>query len=120
VPSSPEAYVRADAPPFFVAHGDRDTVVLVEDARVFVDRVRRSSSNPVVYAELPGAQHTFDLFDSIRFDTAVDAIEAFAAWVRSRDQTPAGGGRDRPEGGVRDAARSRSPARPSIRSRRRG
>jgi hypothetical protein len=26
-----------------------------------------------------------DLFNSIRFDTVVNAIEAFAAWVRSRD-----------------------------------
>jgi acetyl esterase/lipase len=57
-PSSPLAYLRADAPPFFVAHGDKDTLVLVEDARRFVQRLRRTSSNPVVYAELPGGQHT--------------------------------------------------------------
>jgi acetyl esterase/lipase len=84
-PSSPLAYVRSDAPPFFVAHGDQDTVVLVEDARRFVERLRSTSSNPVVYAELPGAQHAFDLFHSLRFETVVDAIEAFAAWVRSRE-----------------------------------
>jgi hypothetical protein len=42
-----------------------------------------TSSNPVVYAELPGAQHTFDLFHSLRFEAVVDAIEGFAAWVRS-------------------------------------
>jgi acetyl esterase/lipase len=71
-----------------VAHGDRDTVVLVEDARRFVRRLRSASSNPVVYAELPGAQHGFDLFHSIRFETVVDAVEAFAAWVRSRDKAP--------------------------------
>jgi hypothetical protein len=43
----------------------------------------------VVYAELPGAQHAFDLFHSLRFEAVVDAIEAFAAWVRS---TPVGRG----------------------------
>jgi acetyl esterase/lipase len=85
-PSSPLAYVRADAPPFFVAHGDKDTLVLVEDARRFVQRLRRISSNPVVYAELPGGQHTFDLFGSLRFEAVVDGIEAFAVWVRSRRQ----------------------------------
>jgi len=83
--SSPQAHVRADAPPFFIAHGDRDTLVLVDDARRFVDRVRSSSENPVVYAELPGAQHTFDLVHSLRFEAVVDAIEGFAAWVRARD-----------------------------------
>jgi hypothetical protein len=35
----------------------------------------------VVYAELPGGQHSFDLFHSIRFDTVVNGIEAFSAWV---------------------------------------
>ena len=84
--SSPLGHLRSDAPPFFVAHGDKDTVVLVEDARFFVEQLRNSSSGPVVYAELPGAQHTFDLFHSIRFESVVDAIEAFAAWVRSRDR----------------------------------
>jgi hypothetical protein len=36
-----------------------------------------------VYAELTGAQHSFDLFHSLRFEAVIDAIEAFAAWVRS-------------------------------------
>jgi hypothetical protein len=38
----------------------------------------------MVYAELPGGQHSFDLFHSIRFETVVDGIEAFTAWVISR------------------------------------
>jgi hypothetical protein len=38
----------------------------------------------VVYAELPGGQHSFDLFHSIRFDTVVGAIEGFAAWSCTR------------------------------------
>ena len=83
LPSSPLAYVERDAPPFFVAHGDRDSVVIVEDARRFVERLRSLSSQPVVYAELPGAQHGFDLFHSLRFEQVVDAVEAFTAWVRS-------------------------------------
>jgi acetyl esterase/lipase len=68
-------------PPWFVAHGDQDTLVVVDDARAFVEELRAASPNPVVYAELPGAQHGFDLFRSRRFDTVVDAIEAFAGWV---------------------------------------
>jgi acetyl esterase/lipase len=84
--SSPLAYDGTHAPPFFVAHGDKDTLLLVETARVFVERLRSASSNPVVYAELPGAQHGFDRFHSLRFEKVVDAIEAFAAWVRSREE----------------------------------
>ncbi|MGA8114391.1 MAG: alpha/beta hydrolase [Actinocatenispora sp.] len=92
-PSSPAAYVRPDAPSFLVVHGDRDTVALVEGARSFVDELRAVSTGPVVYAELPGAQHSFDLFHSLRFERVVDAVEAFAAWVCSRNEatrTPGG------------------------------
>jgi hypothetical protein len=58
--------------------------VLVEEVRGVVDGSRSTSGNPIVHAELPKAQHAFDLFHSIRFEKVVDAIEAFAAWVRSR------------------------------------
>jgi acetyl esterase/lipase len=83
-PSSRLPYATTNAPPCFVAHGDQDRFVIVEDARSFVEQLRATSPNPVVYAELPGAQHGFDLFRSRRFDTVVDAIEAFASHIRSR------------------------------------
>ena len=68
-----------------MAQGDHDTFTptFVEGARRFVASLRDSSANPVVYAELPGAQHAFDLFHSLRFEAVVDGIEAFAACVRS-------------------------------------
>ena len=83
--SSPLAYIRADAPPFFVAHGDRDMLVPVSTARDFVRRLRAVSTSSVVYAELPGAQHTFDLYRSIRFTHVVDGIEQFAGWTRTEE-----------------------------------
>ncbi|GII28141.1 alpha/beta hydrolase [Planotetraspora mira] len=81
--SSPMAYIRQDAPPFFIAHGDRDSIAPVDAARLFAGKLRGTSSAPVVYAELPGAQHAFDLFHSLRFEKVVDGVEAFAAWVLS-------------------------------------
>ena len=89
VPSSPRAYVRRDAPPFFVAHGDNDTFVPIAGAESFVEALRSVSMNPVVYARLPGAQHSFDLLQSVRFQHVIDGIETFTAWVRAR-RDPAG------------------------------
>jgi acetyl esterase/lipase len=83
-PSQRLPYATTYAPPCFVAHGDQDALVIVEDARGFVEQLRATSSNPVVYAELPGAGHGFDLFRSRRFDTVVDAIEAFTGHIRTR------------------------------------
>jgi hypothetical protein len=49
----------------------------------FVSHLRAGSRSPVVFAELPHGQHSFDLFHSLRFSAVVDGIEAFAAWVRT-------------------------------------
>ena len=68
-------------PPIFVVHGNLDTLVPVEDAREFIQRARKESKSPVVYAELPGGHHNFDLFHSIRSEAVIDGVEAFTAWV---------------------------------------
>jgi acetyl esterase/lipase len=93
LPSSPRAYIRRDAPPFFVAHGDHDSFVPVVQAQSFVDALRRVSMNPVVYAELPGAQHSFDLLHSVRFQHVIDGVETCTDWVRARRDRPARGAR---------------------------
>lgn len=89
LPSSPRAYVRPDAPPFFVAHGENDSFIAAAQAQSFVDRLRSISGNPVIYAQLPGAQHSFDLLHSVRFQHVIDGIEVFTGWVRT-GRDPAG------------------------------
>jgi hypothetical protein len=75
------SHVRAGVPPCFVVHGALDTLAPVEEARAFVALLRAASTEPVVYAELPGAHHAFDVFASIRSVQAVDRIERFATWA---------------------------------------
>ena len=82
--SSPLAYLHAKAPPFLIIHGTLDTLVLVEDARYFADELARASDQPVVYAELPGTQHNFDFFHSLRCHAVTDAVESFVTCVRAR------------------------------------
>ncbi len=79
VPSTPFALDAATAPPSFVAHGDNDTWTPVEAARRLAAKLRRESSSSVVYAELPGAQHGFDLWSSWRYSAVVAGVEAFVA-----------------------------------------
>jgi acetyl esterase/lipase len=81
--ASPTHRVHADAPPFCVLHGDRDTLVPVGDARRFVHELRAVSREPVVYAELAGAEHAFDILPSVRTARVVETIERFLATVRA-------------------------------------
>jgi acetyl esterase/lipase len=82
--ASPMSRVNADAPPFFVIHGSHDSLVPVAEAREFVRLLRATSKAPVAYAEIPTAQHAFEVFHSLRTQNVVEAVERFLAWVHSR------------------------------------
>src|SRR5947209_469900 len=82
--ASPITYVSPDAPPFFVLHGRNDSLIPVEQARAFSKRLREVSRQPVAYAELPFAQHAFDIFGSSRAAHAAVAVEQFLAEIYSR------------------------------------
>jgi acetyl esterase/lipase len=75
--ASPIARVRPDAPPFLVVHGSADTVIPVEQARAFVERLRATSRSCVGYLELPGAHHGFDLTDGARTGCAATVVGLF-------------------------------------------
>ena len=78
--ASPILRITPDAPDFFVIHGELDTLVAVDQARLFVTELHRTSQKSVVYAELPGAQHAFDVFHSIRSAHAVRAVDRYLTW----------------------------------------
>jgi acetyl esterase/lipase len=84
IAASPLDRISEKAPPFFVIHGERDTIVPVQEAREFVRRLREVSPNPVAYAELSGAQHAFDIFPSIRSAHVVRGVERFLEWTYLR------------------------------------
>lgn len=75
--ASPIDRVRADAPPFLVVHGDRDSLAPLADARLFAKQLEEASRAPVLYAELHGAQHAFDVFISLRSAAVVEGVERF-------------------------------------------
>ena len=79
--ASPVCRLSPDAPPFFVLHGRDDSVIPVGEAREFATALRAASKSPVAYAELPGAQHAFDVFGSPRARHSAAAIGFFLSWV---------------------------------------
>jgi acetyl esterase/lipase len=87
--ASPIHWVTADAPPTMVIHGTNDSLVPVEGARRMSEALRAVSKQPVVYAELPYAQHAFDIYASLRTRHTVRAVERFLAYVRAGYVNPA-------------------------------
>jgi acetyl esterase/lipase len=82
--ASPITHVCEEAPPFFVLHGTNDSLIPIEQARSFTARLNKVSRQPVVYAELPYAQHAFDIFGSARAAHAAVAVEQFLAEIYAK------------------------------------
>jgi acetyl esterase/lipase len=80
--ASPTYQVGPDAPPFMVLQGVNDVIARVAQARKFAEVLRKASRAPVVYAELPVAQHGFESISSTRTAHTVSAIERFLTWAR--------------------------------------
>ena len=85
---SPTHRVHPGAPPFMIFHGERDTLVPVEDARAFARALEATSNEPVLYVELPGSEHAFDLAPSLRCARVVEGIERFLRTVVSPAPDP--------------------------------
>jgi acetyl esterase/lipase len=79
--ASPIARISVAAPAFFVVHGRNDVLVPVASARVFVAALRAACDRTVAYAELPLAQHAFDVFWSPRTVHLAHAVERFTGAV---------------------------------------
>ncbi|OAV79011.1 alpha/beta hydrolase [Dietzia sp. 111N12-1] len=75
--SDPVRHAASGAPPVAIIHGTHDTYTPVKGSRRLVRHLRAGSPNPVVYAELPGAQHGFDAVRSRRYLAVVDAVSRF-------------------------------------------
>ncbi len=81
--ASPLHHVSPDAPPFFVIHGTHDSLLDIADARAFTARLREISRAPVVFAELEGAQHAFELFHSPRTHHVIRGVHRFLGTLYS-------------------------------------
>ncbi|HEX6116461.1 MAG TPA: alpha/beta hydrolase [Solirubrobacterales bacterium] len=100
--ASPTHRVHPGAPPFLVVHGDADSLTSPEDARRFVAALREATDSPVLFAEMHGGQHAFDLVPSFRTAPVIEAIERFLHTVRTRGDRLTEGAEDEYEAALAD------------------
>lgn len=95
---SPRHRIHAGAPPFFIIHGSSDSLVPVDGGREFAKQLRATSDAPVLYAEMRGGQHAFDVFPSVRTVRIIRAIERFLAVTYTQHAEAARAGSEEPAG----------------------
>lgn len=75
--ASPLYWVHKDAPPFLIIHGEADTLVPVQESRVLYEALKGTSNQAVSYAELPDAQHAFEIAISLRTQIVVNHLTLY-------------------------------------------
>jgi len=78
---SPVTLVRPGLVPFLVVQGSGDNLVPCRQTRAFVERLRAQPGQEVIYLELPGAPHAFEVFHSLRAEAAASAVHRFCSSV---------------------------------------
>lgn len=81
--ASPIAQIHPAAPPFMLLHGALDSLAAVAEGRVFSKKLREVSQSPVVYVEMPGAEHGWDGVRSLRTEHTIDGVHRFLEWTRA-------------------------------------
>lgn len=81
--ASPMHRIEADVPEFLVVHGEIDTLAQIKQARAFVERLREVSPGSVTYLELPGTQHAFEVFGSVRARHVIRGVGRWLEWHRA-------------------------------------
>jgi len=89
--ASPITKVRPDAPPFFILHGEDDSIIPVGEGREFAEALSQKSDDVVVYSEIPHAQHAFDFFGSPHGHFTATAVAHFLDWVKATRRSRPGG-----------------------------
>ena len=74
---SPLSRVHGGAPPFFVVHGTHDSLAYIAGSYPFVEALKGAGVAPLAFAEIPGAQHAFDIFMSLRSQLLARATHRF-------------------------------------------
>ena len=82
--ASPMDHVANADIPWLVLQGDRDSLTPAPEAREFVRQLREHSNDIVGYAEMPGAQHAFDIYYSLRAIATVELSSRFLATAYRR------------------------------------
>jgi acetyl esterase/lipase len=74
--ANPITYIRADAAPFLIVHGDRDPLVIPGQSRLLYDALLRAGVEATLFF-VPGAGHGFGLLPPAQRDEIDRLVDAF-------------------------------------------
>ncbi len=75
--SQPLTYLSANSPPILLIHGENDSLIPIEEARHFFEKLGHAGATRVHLCEVPLAVHAFEIVPSPLHQRAVRIIRSF-------------------------------------------
>ncbi len=79
---SPIGQIHSQAPPMLILHGRHDMLADFESAKAFAETLNQTSTNKVIFAELPSGQHAYDIAHAPPTPEHTRAVYRFLESVR--------------------------------------
>ena len=67
-----------------IIHGDCDSLIAIEESELFAEKLQQVSENKVIYSRIPGAQHGYNMFRSIRSELVLNELVRLACYFEKK------------------------------------
>ena len=71
-------------PDCLLVHGDCDSLVALKESQLLAEKIRQVSDKQVICANVPGAQHAYNVFRSVRSELVLPEVVRFAETLHRR------------------------------------
>ncbi|MAV76273.1 MAG: hypothetical protein CL691_06600 [Cellvibrionales bacterium] len=69
-----------------IIHGDCDSLIAIDESTLFAEKLQQVSENKVIYSGIPGAQHAYNMFRSIRSELVLNELVRLACYFEKKHQ----------------------------------
>ena len=67
-----------------IIHGDCDSLIAIEESELFAEKLQQASENKVIYSQIPGAQHGYNMFRSLRSELVLNELVRLAYYFEKK------------------------------------
>jgi len=74
---TPANWISMDTPPFFILQGETDSLISVEEPKIFWENLKSNKISSSAFLSLPLVQHGFDIFPTLTEQYIIPIVEQF-------------------------------------------
>ncbi len=75
--ASPSNWISTDSPPFMLVQGGTDSLIPMDEAERFFNKLKEEAKQPCAFLRVPLAEHAFDIFPTLTAQCVLPFVERY-------------------------------------------